>query len=295
MFFKQFLRDVTKSVPSPQGDTVYEVWRKATPSGSDSFNPQETSSSTFRPPAAQARTDVSVGDLGSGSDYTVFLQHLGIPSTDISSSGSYGVYHSVFDNFAWFKKFGDPDFSYEQQMARVYGLEILRMCAADVLPLDYENYAKEIGAYIGAAQTKAQNLWGDQTPKFAAAVEAVKKFQEAGARIAEKQRKLTGDSNRLNIALRDAERALLIPEGLPNRPWYQHAIYAPGQYTGYAAVWRYEASGTHFATCAFGRLLRPGICGAAWIRSPWSIERTYGEDDLPGFRAADRGARNEDR
>ena len=73
------------------------------------------------------KSDVPVGDLGSGSDYTAFLQHLGVPSSDVSSSGPYGVYHSVFDNFAWFKKFGDPDFVYEQQMARVFGLEAVRM------------------------------------------------------------------------------------------------------------------------------------------------------------------------
>ena len=84
---KQFLREVTKSVPSPQGGTVYEAWRKSAQSGSDTFNPQETSSSTFRPPAAQAHPDVPVGDLGSGSDYTVFLQHLGVPSADIGSTG----------------------------------------------------------------------------------------------------------------------------------------------------------------------------------------------------------------
>src|SRR5262249_43675051 len=67
---KQFLREVTKSVPAAQGGTVYDSWYKATQTGAESFNSQETSSSTFRPPAAQARTDVPVGDLGSGSDYT---------------------------------------------------------------------------------------------------------------------------------------------------------------------------------------------------------------------------------
>ena len=103
-------------------------------------------------PAAQVKSDVPVGDLGSGSDYTAFLQHLGVPSTDVSSSGPYGVYHSVFDNFAWFKKFGDPDFVYEQEMARVFGLEAVRMADADVLPYDYEEYGKEIAAYLDAAQ-----------------------------------------------------------------------------------------------------------------------------------------------
>ena len=233
---KQFLRDVTKSVPSPQGGTVYEVWRKATPSGSDTFNPQETSGSTFRPPAAQAHTDVSVGDLGSGSDYTVFLQHLGVPSTDVGSTGSYGVYHSVFDNFNWFKKFGDPNFLYEQEMARVYGLEALRMANADVLPFDYEEYGKEILAYLDAARKKAEAKFGTQSPDFGPAADAAKHFEEAGAKILGKERKPPEDTTKLNHALRDAERALLLPEGLPNRPWYKHAIYAPGQYTGYAAV-----------------------------------------------------------
>jgi N-acetylated-alpha-linked acidic dipeptidase len=180
--------------------------------------------------------DVAVGDLGSGSDYTVFLQHLGVPSTDVGSTGDYGVYHSVFDNFAWFKKFGDPDFRYEQQMARVYGLEIVRMAGADVLPYDYEDYGKEILVYLDAAKTKAKDRFGDKTPDFSAAVAGARRLQEAGAKIMQRQRKMLGSPDRLNATLRDAERALLIPEGLPNRPWYHHAIYAPGQYTGYVAV-----------------------------------------------------------
>jgi N-acetylated-alpha-linked acidic dipeptidase len=233
---KQFLRDVTKSVPAVQGGTVYEAWQKANQVGNESFNPQETSSSTFRPPAAQAKSDVVVGDLGSGSDYTVFLQHLGVPSSDIGSSGAYGVYHSVFDNFNWFKKFGDPSFAYEQQMARVYGLEAVRMADADVLPFDYEEYGKEIRVYIDAAKKKADAKFGARTPDFVPAGDAAKRFEDAGARILNKQRKPPEDVSRLNTALRDAERALLLPEGLPNRPWYHHAIYAPGQYTGYAAV-----------------------------------------------------------
>jgi N-acetylated-alpha-linked acidic dipeptidase len=230
---KQFVRDVTKVVSSPKGGTVYEAWQK---SGDDRPNPQETSTSTFRPPAVQTKSDVSVGDLGSGSDYTVFLQHLGVPSTDIGSTGSYGVYHSVFDNFNWFKKFGDPDFVYEQQMARVYGIEAIRMADADVLPYDYEAYGKEIANYIEAAKKKAETEFGTGVPRFDAALEAAHKFERAGAKILSHQRKASSDVAKLNQTLCDAERALLIPEGLPNRPWFRHAIYAPGQYTGYAAV-----------------------------------------------------------
>jgi N-acetylated-alpha-linked acidic dipeptidase len=159
-----------------------------------------------------------------------------VPSTDIGSTGEYGVYHSAFDNFAWFKKFGDPDFRYEQQMARVYGLEILRMASADVLPYNYEDYGKEILVYLDAAKNKAKDRFGGKAPDFSAAVEGARHLEQAGAKMLQKQRKLSGDAEHLNTTLRDTERALLIPEGLPNRPWYHHAIYAPGQYTGYAAV-----------------------------------------------------------
>jgi N-acetylated-alpha-linked acidic dipeptidase len=233
---KQFLRDVTKAVPSPQGGTVYDAWRKESEGRSEPVSPQETSTSTFRAPAAQVRPDAQVGDLGSGSDYTAFLQHLGVPSTDIGSTGPYGVYHSVFDNFQWFKKFGDPTFVYEQQMARVFGLEAMRMADADVLPYDYEEYGKEITAYLDAAKKKAESKLGNQAPSFAASYEAAKRFEEAGARILVREKNPPADVAKLNLLLRETERALLLPEGLPNRPWYHHAIYAPGQYTGYAAV-----------------------------------------------------------
>ena len=185
---------------------------------------------------ALPKSDVPVGDLGSGSDYSAFQQHLGVPSTDVTSSGPYGVYHSVFDNFAWFKKFGDPDFVYEQQMARVFGLEALRMADADVLPYDYEEYGKEVSAYLEAAGKRAESKFGEHALDFSAVTAAAKHFQEAGAKILSKQKNPPRDPARLNQSLRGAERALLVPEGLPHRPWFRHAIYAPGEYTGYAAV-----------------------------------------------------------
>ena len=232
---KEFIREIAKAVPSPQGGTVYDAWRKATQPKENSRSPDSRNGNS-RLPIAAITADVPVGDLGSGSDYTVFLQHLGVPSTDIGSSGDYGVYHSAFDNFAWFKKFGDPDFLYEQEMARIYGLEVLRMANADVLPYDYEDYGKEILVYLDAARNKARDKFGDKAPDFAAAIQGGRHLQEAGAKMLLKQRKMPAEPSRINAKLRDAERALLIPEGLPNRPWYHHAIYAPGQYTGYAAV-----------------------------------------------------------
>ena len=234
---KQFLRDVTKAVPSPKGGTVYEAWQKVDqPGASLTQSPAEAIGDTRRMPAAPTKGDVPVGDLGSGSDYSAFQQHLGVPSTDIGSTGPYGVYHSVFDNFAWFKKFGDPDFVYEQQMAKVFGLEALRMAGADVLPYDYEEYGKEIAAYLDAAKKRAEGKFGDRALDLNAVTAAAKHFQEAGARILSKEKNPPRDPARLNQALRSAERALLVPEGLPHRPWFRHAIYAPGEYTGYAAV-----------------------------------------------------------
>jgi len=231
---KQFLRDITKAVPSPGGGSLYAVWKKE-----KEMEAAKTSSPDIGggacPPAA-ASTDVPVGDLGSGSDFTPFLQHMGVPSTDISSSGSYGVYHSVFDNFAWFQQFADPEFRYLQQMARVHGLQVLRLAQADHLPLDYETYGREIEAYIQSARKKAETMWGKDAPSFSAASQAAQRLTAAGAKVKTMQREDKLDANRINQALRSAERALLLPEGLPNRPWYRHAIYAPGEYTGYAAA-----------------------------------------------------------
>jgi N-acetylated-alpha-linked acidic dipeptidase len=234
---KNFVADVVKAVPSPKGGTVYEVWKKANQPGAQSGQfPTDAIGEMKRTPAAQGKLDVPVGDLGSGSDYSVFLQHLGVPSTDITSSGPYGVYHSAFDNINWFKRFADPDFLYEQEMARVFGIEVLRMADADVLPYDYEEYGKEVASYIETARKKADVEFGTEQAIFLDAVKAARRFEQAGAKILGKQAKPAGDSAALNQALRAAERGLLVPEGLPKRPWFHHAIYAPGEYTGYAAV-----------------------------------------------------------
>jgi len=235
---KQFLRDITKVIPSPKGGTVYEAWQKVAQADALSAQfPADVIGENHRLPTVQVKGDVPVGDLGSGSDYTAFLQHLGVPSTDVSSSGPYyGVYHSVFDNFAWFKKFGDPEFVYVQQMARVFGMEAVRMADADVLPYDYDEYGKEIVAYLEAAGKRAEDKFGKHVLDFNAVNAAARHFEAAGTKILVKQKSPPQDAAQLNQALRGAERALLAPQGLPHRPWFRHLIYAPGEYTGYAAV-----------------------------------------------------------
>jgi N-acetylated-alpha-linked acidic dipeptidase len=223
---KDFVRDIARSVPSPVGGSVFLQWRKKGPSSDDH-------SGSNAPPIEGEETHV--GDLGSGSDFTPFLQHAGVPSTDIGSDGPYGVYHSAFDDMAWYKKNADPDFLYLQEMARVLGLEAMRMADADALPYDYVAYAREISAYIQAAKRRAGDD-GLSSLDFTAAEAAAERFATAAQRVHALQAAPYGDLVLLNLALRQTETALLSPAGLPNRPWYRHTIYAPGELTGYAAV-----------------------------------------------------------
>ncbi len=227
---KEFVRQITRSVSSPAGGTVFEQWRV-----------HQAGEETHRENAAPTNPDeLRVGDLGSGSDYTPFLQHLGVPSTDIGSDGPYGVYHSAFDDFAWYTQNADPHFLYLQEMARVFGLEALRMADADVLPYDYVAYAREIAQYIDAAKARAGkdglDADGLDALDFSAAEAAADRFMQAAQKVHRLQAAPSGDLAALNAALRQAEADLLSPGGLPNRPWYRHTIYAPGEYTGYAAV-----------------------------------------------------------
>jgi N-acetylated-alpha-linked acidic dipeptidase len=232
---KQFIRDVTKAVPSPKGGTVYDVWFADYRKKQDE-KPTAPDMDERRQPKAKTKDDVNVGDLGSGSDYTPFLQHLAVPSDDIGSNGPYGVYHSVFDNYNWYTKFGDPDFKISQEMARVYGLEMIRMASADVLPFDYEEYGKEVEQYFTDAQKKADKKFGAGKLNFANAIDAAKRFASAGATVLLSEKNMPTNTFALNRALRQTERAMIVPAGLPHRSWYKHAIYAPGEYTGYAAV-----------------------------------------------------------
>ena len=175
---KQFVREVTMEVASPKGGSVYDEWKKDL---SDAAARRHLGKEfNDAPMVPLVGGEVRVGDLGSGSDYTPFIQHLGVPSTDIGSTGAYGVYHSVFDNYAWFVMNADPTFVYEQQMARVFGLEALHMADADVLPYDYVTYARQIQAYLFAAQGRAKDA-GMASVDFNAALAAASRFRGRGS------------------------------------------------------------------------------------------------------------------
>ncbi|MBV9183795.1 MAG: M28 family metallopeptidase [Acidobacteria bacterium] len=232
---KQFVRDITKAVADPQGGTVYDRWMALNSSGALRVDSRETSTSTYRAPLA-GNHDVPVSDLGSGSDYAVFLQHLGIASTDVGSSGDYGVYHSAFDNFLWFQKFADPDFRQEQKMARVFGFEAIRMADIDVLPYDFKEYGEEIEQYIVSARERAKAVFPGASLDFEPALEAARRLAAAGKMISVYQNHPPANVSAVNTILLSANRALLLKAGIPGRPWFRHAIYAPGRRAGYAAV-----------------------------------------------------------
>jgi N-acetylated-alpha-linked acidic dipeptidase len=227
---RAFIREVTREVPSPKGGTVYDQWLKG------QQQEKMRRGAEWGEASSESVSEVRVGTLGSGSDFTPFIQHLGVPSTDVGSEGPYGVYHSAFDNYNWFIRNADPTFVYEQQMARVFGLEILHMADTDLLPYDYALYGHQIAGYIAEASTKAneKKLGLNMT----AATAAANRLAAVGQKIHAMQvaGSATGSSAKLNAALREAENALLSDSGLPKRPWYKHTIYAPGEYTGYAAV-----------------------------------------------------------
>ena len=233
---KQFIAELTKEVSSPAGGTVYDQWLKGQGRRRDGTQMEDEDAGS--PFSAKTRTrrpnEVRVGDLGSGSDYTPFFQHEAVPSTDIGSNGPYGVYHSVFDNYNWFIKNADPTFVYEQQQARVFGLELLHMADADVLPYNYATYGEQVVGYVNEQSDRATNekVSIDFTQLKASAA----RFAAAGKAIQTTQLSPAANSNQLNVSLRSAEEALLDPAGLPKRPWFRHQVFAPGEFTGYAAV-----------------------------------------------------------
>lgn len=185
-----------------------------------------------------------IGALGSGSDYTPFLQHLGVPSLDMAFGGDYGVYHSAFDSFYWMTHFGDPTFQYHVAAAQIWGTVALRLANASGLPFDYRDYADQLRDFADETTRLAnrKKLSAPFDPK--PLLRAIQNLDDEGERIAkrrldlEKQDSASADQKlaRVNDALMQAERALIDDRGLRGRTWFKHQVYAPGFYTGYAAL-----------------------------------------------------------
>ena len=189
-----------------------------------------------------------LGDLGAGSDWNAFWHWAGVPSLQwtMNGRGSWAAYHSAVDDFAYYRDFADSGFVMTPAFARAMGLAALRLAEADALPYRYTLYADRIAAHLDALEA-AGPAGGGAAPldltlpraeldRFRAAAAGVEAEQAAilarGAAAGADRERLA----RIDAALAGAERALLDPEGLPGRPWYRHAIYAPGADTGYDAL-----------------------------------------------------------
>jgi len=228
--------------------------------------------------AAESGADLPLEALGSGSDYTPFLQHVGISSIDLAYSGEdaeSGIYHSMYDSFDHFTRFGDPKFAYGVALAQTAGRVVLRTADADVLPMRFADLADAAAGYVSEVQKLADSeredagklkglldsgafrLAGDpQVTYLAPAVPGdvpridFRVLADASARLRKSARAYdaafercagtdyllpSGEVAELNVLLQGLEQTLTSKSGLPGREWYQHMLYAPGLYTGYGA------------------------------------------------------------
>ena len=176
-------------------------------------------------------SDLVSNRLGSGSDYTVFLNFLGVPVIDMSFTGPYGVYHSIYDDHLWISKFGDPGFRYHAAMTRLWGVMALRLANADIVPFECAPYAKRIREFVDEMTARAPR---DDQPALSRLVAATERFSKAADEIDRAvNRELHSTaiderrSQSLSRRLMQVERAFTDRAGLPGRPWYRHLIYAP--------------------------------------------------------------------
>jgi N-acetylated-alpha-linked acidic dipeptidase len=256
---ENFVNSVIKDIDDPE--TKMTVWKRRKLAELDD-------TSAERRTDIRSRADLRIQALGSGSDYTVFLDHLGVASLNISFGGedTGGQYHSIYDDFYYYTHFLDTDFAYGRALAQTAGTMVMRLADAEILPFQFTGFAETVRTYI----TELKKLATDQRaaireknteieegvfdamadPKkkmvapskepvppvlnFAPLDNAAEELTRA-AEAYEKAFTAAGEKARpgVNASLIRTERMLIGADGLPNRPWFEHLIYAPGLYTGY--------------------------------------------------------------
>jgi N-acetylated-alpha-linked acidic dipeptidase len=258
---EKFVNEVARDVTDPQTRiSVGERWKFARLVNGSPTDKRE----------ARERSDLRIGALGAGSDYTPFLQHLGIASLNLGFGGEDGggSYHSVYDSFDHFTRFVDPNFDYGIALAQTAGRMTLRLANADTLPFDFTNFSDTIGVYVKELTTLADTMREEtrsmnqmisngtlkavQDPtetfimpkpkadvpylNFAPLQNALVKLQDSAKsyQTASRGRQMSPLAQKqLDEILFKTERALINEGGLPRRSWFKHEIYAPGYYTGY--------------------------------------------------------------
>ncbi len=257
---ENFVNGVMKDVDDPE--TGMSVWKRARLVDLGRGNAEAKAE-------LRSRADLRIGALGSGSDYTVFQHHLGVPSLNIGYGGEDqggGQYHSIYDDFYWYTHFEDTDFAYGKALAQTAGTMMLRMADADVIPYQYGDYAETLKGYVGEVKKLADTLRAKTKEQNSEIAEGVYKAMadpkkvmvppvvepavpyfdfsaldqasdDLTAAAAEYDKAFAAHASSGNTAV-DAEllksgRSVLDTGGLPNRPWFKNMIYAPGFYTGY--------------------------------------------------------------
>ena len=260
------VNDVARRVMDPEtGGTVWARWQAGLIA---------TGSSEVRK-EARGRADLRIEALGSGSDFTPFLQHAGVPTLNLGFGGEDqgGIYHSIYDSFAWYTKFSDSEFVYGRTLAQMVGTLVVSLADAELLPFDFTPVAdtarthvvelkkllddrreearernRQLDDGVFAAVRDPRRPLADPPREvvppalnFAPLENAVTRLEEAARRYDRGRRaaasKVAGSSETVqavNALLLQSERALTDPAGLARRPWYRHLLYAPGYYTGYA-------------------------------------------------------------
>ncbi|MCF8289597.1 MAG: M28 family peptidase [Chitinophagaceae bacterium] len=258
--FTGLITDISKSIQDPQtGVTIFERQRasRATEATTTSAKKEILNSTTY-----------PLGAMGSGSDYSSFIQHVGVPSLNIGFGGENegGEYHSIYDSYDHYSKYKDPGFAYGVTLAQTAGRAALRLSEADALPFDFTALHKTVKGYINElmnnveqmrekakvenelVNTKAYAVAADPTEglklptivadvpyiDFASILNALTRLEKSAQQV--EQIKANADAQKLaaiNAKIYAAEQSLLMTNGLPRRPWYKHSLYAPGFYTGY--------------------------------------------------------------
>jgi N-acetylated-alpha-linked acidic dipeptidase len=256
---ENFVNGVMKDITDPE--TSMDVWKRVRLADISKATPEKRAE-------LRSRADLPISALGSGSDYTSFLDHLGIASLDLGYGGEDegGQYHSIYDDFYWYTHFQDTDFVYGRALSQTAGMMVMRLADASVIPFQFTDLADTIHTYVGElkklatderAKIKEQNEEIDEgvyqalaDPKkkmvppskeplppylnFAPLENASDELTRAAAAY-DKALAAAGANApaAVNAKLIQSERMLVDSRGLPNRPWFQHLIYAPGFYTGY--------------------------------------------------------------
>jgi N-acetylated-alpha-linked acidic dipeptidase len=257
---ENFINDVARDMTDPEtGMPVAKRLRLAEVARSHGEERRE----------ARTRADFRIGALGSGSDYTAFLDFVGVASINLGFGGEDmggGQYHSIYDDFYYYTHFQDTDFAYGRMLAQTAGTAVMRLADAEILPFQFTDFTETIRTYANEVKKLAVDQRAEieernreieegmfkatadpKKPTIAPSKQAMPPYLNfapldnavdrltRSADVFEKALAAAGDkaSPAINAKLIESERRLTDPAGLPNRPWFRHTIYAPGFYTGY--------------------------------------------------------------